>query len=348
MTTIQIGSRTIGEGAPCYIIAEAGSNHNGSLEQAFRLIDVAVDAQADAVKFQLFTAATMYPDQVGASRYLGEARSIYNIIQDMEMPADWLPKLADHCATRGIEFIVSPFDEASADLIDPYVRAFKIASYEMTHAPLVRHVARFGKPIIMSTGTANTEEVRRAVGWIRETGNEQVVVLQCTAKYPAPLSAVNVRAVTTLRHELGGAIGLSDHSREPSVAACAAVALGAVVIEKHFTLSNYLPGPDHRFALEPADLVKLVADVRATEAALGHGRKEMLPEEEELHQFARRSVFAVHPIRRGDVFTRENIAVLRNGDLGAGMSPEQYDGILGRVAARDLLPSRPVVPDDVG
>jgi len=336
MTRVRIGERWVGDGEPAYIIAEAGSNHNGSFEQALRLIDAAADARADAVKFQQFKAAKLYPRSAGASDYLNTPRSIYEIVRDMETPDDWVPELAGHCRRRGVAFLSSPFDEESADLLDPWVPAFKVASYELTHAPLLRHIARKGKPMIVSTGAAVLDEVLRSVEIIRAEGNEQIVLLQCTAKYPTPLDAVNARALVSLRDATGLPTGLSDHSRDPVLAPVVAVALGACVIEKHFTLSNLLPGPDHAFAVEPVEPRTLVQRVRDAEQALGHGRKETLPEEEELRAFARRSIFAARDIRPGEPLTRENVAVLRCGKLGFGLPPEALESVMGRTTARAI------------
>jgi len=342
MQQIRIADRTIGKGQPVYVIAEAGSNHNGSFAQAERLVDVALEAGADAVKFQSFKASKLYPRSAGESDYLKVSKPIYDIIQEMEMPDAWVPRLAQYCRARGIEFLSSPFDEQSADLLNPYVSAFKVASYEMTHAPLVRHIARFGKPMIVSTGTATLDEVRAAVDMIQAEGNQNIVLMQCTASYPTPPEAVNALAIRTLQEATGLLVGLSDHSRDPVTAPVVATALGACVIEKHFTLSNQLPGPDHAFALEPSELAQLVRSVRTAEQMLGHGRKEMLPVEAELHAFARRSIFATCFIRAGETLTRDNIAVLRCGKLGKGLAPEQFDSILGRVVARDLQADSPV------
>ncbi|MEP7152367.1 MAG: N-acetylneuraminate synthase family protein [Nitrospira sp.] len=346
MIRIKMGERWIGEGEPAYIIAEVGSNHNGSFEQALRLIDAAAEAGADAVKFQHFKAAKLYPTSAGESDYLHTPRSIYDIIHDMETPDEWLPRLADHCRRRDVMFLSSPFDEASADLLDPYVPAFKIASYEMTHAPLLRHIARKHKPMIVSTGTASMGEVLRAIEGIRAEGNDDIVVLQCTAKYPTPFDAVNARAIVALRDATGLPVGLSDHSRDPIVAPILAVALGACVIEKHVTLSNWLPGPDHAFAVEPDEFKQLVQRVREAERALGHGRKEPLPEEQELRSFARRSIFATCDIQRGERLSCENIAVLRCGKLGFGLPPDQYSLLLQRKAVRLIKKSSLVNFDD--
>jgi N-acetylneuraminate synthase len=347
MKRIKIGERWVGDGESCFVIAEAGSNHNGDFEQAMRLIDAAVTAGADAVKFQHFKAAKLYPKSAGESDYLRQSKSIYEIIREMETPDDWIPRLATYCRERKIIFLSSPFDEMSADLLDPYVSAFKIASYEMTHVPLLRHIARKSKPMIVSTGTATLDEVLHAVKIITQEGNDQMILLQCTASYPTPLNAVNARALVTMREATGCLTGLSDHSRDPIVAPMTAVALGACMIEKHFTLSNDLPGPDHKFAVEPDELRALVERVRQVEHVLGHGRKETLPVETELRTFARRSIFTIRDIQPGEKLTRENIAVLRCGKLGFGLAPEHFEELLGRVAVRFIAKESLVTFEDI-
>jgi sialic acid synthase SpsE len=344
---IQVGERWIGDGERCYIIAEAGSNHNGSLEQALALIDVASEAGADAVKFQGFRARTLYPESAGRSDYLKDARPIFEIIRAMEMPLEWLPTLAAHCRARRVDFLCTPFDEAWADALRPWVPAFKIASYEMNHAPLVRRVLGFGKPVFVSTGAAMLDEVGEVLALADETGNDRLVLLQCTAAYPTPPADVNARAMVTLRRASDCLVGLSDHSRDPVVAPVVAVALGAAVIEKHFTLSNRMPGPDHRFAVEPAELASLVRSVRGAEAVLGTGDKKVLAVEQELRDFARRSVFASCSIRAGDRFAEDNIAVLRNGANAAGLPPAAYPGLLGRTAAVDISAGAAITADMV-
>ena len=333
---LDIGGRKVGDGKPCFIIAEAGSNHNGSLEQAKCLIDVAASAGADAVKFQLFRARKLYPKTAGLSDYLALPQPIYEIIKDLELPQEWLPMLASCCREKNVVFLVSAFDEESIDAVAPYVEAFKVASYEMTHFPLIRHAAAKQKPVIISTGTADLAEVRETVEAFRQTGNEQLALMQCTAAYPAPLESLNIRAVTTLKSAFDVPVGLSDHSRDPVVGPLAAVAVGANLIEKHFTLGNELPGPDHRFALEPAELRLMIRRMREAEQALGSGDKKVHPVESELRQFARRSIFAVRDIAAGETFTTENIAVLRCGNLPPGLAPKYLPDVLGKRSQRDI------------
>jgi sialic acid synthase SpsE/RimJ/RimL family protein N-acetyltransferase len=344
-TDIKIGSRRIGAGAPVYFIAEAGSNHDRNFDQAKRLIDVAAEAGADAVKFQAFKAESLYPRRAGQSAYLKEARSIYDVIRDLEMPLEWIPSLAELCAARGLHFLCTPFDFASADVLDAYVPAFKIASYDMTNYPLLQHVARKGKPLIVSTGTADRDEVRDMIAVVRAVGDPGLVVLQCTAKYPAPLSTLNVRTVATMA-ELGVLTGLSDHSREPLPGPLAAVALRAAVIEKHFTLSNALPGPDHPYALEPHELADLIIKIRELEASLGSGEKVVQPEEQELRAFARRTIFTTRSIAAGERIRRPDLALLRCGKIPFGLHPQEYLRLFGRVANRALeLESAPRAED---
>lgn len=345
-TKIRIGNRWVGDGEPCFIIAEAGSNHNGSMEQAKRLIDVSVEAGADAVKFQLFRASKLYPKAAGKSDYLKLDKSIYDVIAEMEMPYEWLPELAAYCQEQGIMFLSSVFDEESVDELDPYVPAYKIASYEMTHLPLVRYIAGKGKPVIISTGTANLEEVDDTVSAFLETGNQDLMLMQCTAAYPAPVEALNLRAIETMRNFFQVPVGLSDHSRDPLTGPMAAVALGASLVEKHFTLSNRLPGPDHSFAVEPEELRCMVQKIREVELALGSGEKTAQPAEAELHDFARRFIFSSELIRRGEVLTHQNLAVLRKGNLPAGLMPRELDRVIGKRAIRDIEPEKPLSEDD--
>jgi len=345
-TTVRIGNRIIGDGTPCFIIAEAGSNHNGDLEQAKRLIEVAGRAGADAVKFQLFRASRLYPKAAGRSGYLKDSRSIYDVIAEMEMPEHWVPELSRYSQQHGLIFLASVFDEELVDRLDPFVPAHKIASYEMTHVPLIRHVAGKGKPIIMSTGAAHVAEIAETVEAVRQAGNPPLILMQCTAAYPAPIESLNLRTIATMKSQFGIPVGLSDHSRDPVVGPLTAVALGANLLEKHFTLSQALPGPDHRFAVEPDGLRLMVEKVREGERALGTGEKTVHPVEEELRQFARRSIFALRDISPGEPLTKENIAVLRCGNLTLGLEPSQFEAILHKRAQRAIVAESAIQPND--
>jgi sialic acid synthase SpsE/RimJ/RimL family protein N-acetyltransferase len=330
MKSIRIGNRKIGPGEKCFIIAEAGSNHDGSLQKAYALIDAAADAGADAVKFQLFRADRLYAPTAGRSDYLKRSQSIFEIIRSMELSGAWLRKLKARCGKKKILFLASVFDEQSADTMDSFVAAHKIASYELTHAPLVRHVARLGKPVLLSTGACSPADIRAALGIIRAAGNRNVLLFQCTARYPAPPASLNLKTIPALAKALGVPVGLSDHSADPFTAPIAAVALGAVAIEKHLTLSRKGKGPDHRFSIEPDELTALVRRIRETEAALGDGVKTIHPEERELHRFARRSIFTSRRVRKGELFSAENLVVLRNGKLKPGLPPKNLESLLGK------------------
>lgn len=332
----QIGGRQVGDGHPCFVIAEAGSNHNGSLEQACRLIDVAADAGADAVKFQVFRADRLYPRTAGFSDYLKVSTPIFDIISSLEMPLEWIPRLAERAAERGLLFLASAFDEASVDALDPYVSAYKVASYEMTHYPLLRYVAGKGKPVIVSTGASNLDEVAEMVAEMGRIGHAGLALMQCTAAYPAPLESINVRAIATMKAQFGVPVGLSDHSQDAVIGPAAACAVGANLLEKHFTLSTLLPGPDHRFAVEPDGLRQMIQTVRAVEASLGTGEKIPHAVEGELRAFARRSIFTLRPVAAGEALTSENVAVLRCGKLAAGLAPRDLPSVIGTRAVRAL------------
>jgi len=294
----------------------------------------------------VFRAERLYPRTAGRSDYLQASRSIYDIVAELEMPLEWLPALTARCRRRGIQFLASAFDEASVDALAAFVTGYKIASYEMTHYPLLRHVLSKGKPVIISTGAADLDEVREMVGEVSALDNGGFALMQCTAAYPAPLDSLNVRAIATMKRAFGVPVGLSDHSRDPLVGPMAAVAVGANLIEKHFTSSNLLPGPDHKFAIEPEELAHLVRGIRDVEQALGSGEKVVQSVEAELRRFARRSVFTTRPVAAGETFTPENVAVLRCGKLQPGVEPRCYPGVLGRRATRSIGPEQPVQQDD--
>lgn len=346
-SSFEIRGRPLGLSGPCFIIGEAGSNHNGSFEQALALIDVAADAGCDAVKFQVFRAKRLYPKTAGQSDYLGDERSIFDIIAAMELPEDWLPRLRERADARELAFIASPFHEEAVAVLDPYVDAFKIASYELTHAPLLREVAARGKPVIMSTGASNLDEVREAVATLERAGCRELALMQCTAAYPSPPEAVNVRALVTLRETFGIPSGLSDHSEDPTVAPMAAAALGAAVLEKHYTLSKRLPGPDHAFAIEPEGLTRLVAGVRAVERVMGSGQKQVHGVEDELRAFARRAIITTRAIAAGERFTRDNVDILRRGKLDGGLEPDRLDEVLASVASHELPAETPLTAADL-
>jgi len=347
MDTFEIGDQLIGPEEPTFVIAEAGSNHNGDLDTAKELIDAAVDAGADAVKFQTFRAENLYVEESGEVEYLSDGRSIYEIIESMEMPYDWIPELYDYCHEQGVQFMSTPFDERSAEELVEYVPAWKVASYTSSHIPFLRHLADTDKPIIMSTGAHERNEVSESVSTLREAGVEDLVLLQCIAAYPTPIAEINVRVVETLREEFRVLSGLSDHTLDPVTAPSAAVALGASVVEKHFTLDKSMEGPDHEFALEPDELDTMVSAIRDTEAALGTGEKRVVDVEEELHEKARRAIHATVEIKKGDELTEDNIRVLRPGEKRSGLHPKFYDELIGATATRDIGRGNGITWEDI-
>lgn len=268
---IRIGDRVIGEGEPVFVIAEIGSNHNGILDSALFLIDAAVDAGADAVKFQLFKADTLY----------NKGDDYYQLFKDNELPREWIPKLAHHASKNGVVFLASVFDTGAVDLLEEVgVLAYKIASSEATNLNLLEYTARKMKPMILSTGTLNLQEIKTSMDVIYSTGNHAIALLQCTCLYPAKPSQVNLRAMNIMREKFGVSVGLSDHTLSIAVPV-AAVGRDACIIEKHFTLSRGFSGPDHPHALEPHEFAMMVNGIREAEASLGSPEKTKLPEEKE-------------------------------------------------------------------
>lgn len=347
MAEFYIGDRPVSPNEPTFVIAEAGSNHNGDLDTAEELIDVAADAGADAVKFQTFRAENLYVEESGEVDYLDDDRSIYEIIESMEMPYEWIPELYDYCLEQGIQFMSTPFDEQSAAELEEYVPAWKVASYTSSHVPFLRHLAGTDKPIIMSTGAHELDEVAESVAVLREAGVSDLVLLQCVAAYPTPISEINVRVVETLREEFDVPSGLSDHTLDPVTAPSAAVALGASVVEKHFTLDNSMEGPDHESALEPDGLDRMISVIRNTDAALGSGEKRVLDVERELHDKARRAIHAVEEIKPGEELTEDNVKVLRPGENEAGLNPKFYDEVVGTTATHNISRGSGVTWDDI-
>ena len=334
---VEIAGRKVGPGQPCFIIAEAGVNHNGSLEMAYRLVDEAKKAGADAVKFQSFKAERLAGARAPKARYQEEAtpkgESQREMLRRMELSPEDHRKLFGYASERGILFLSSPFDEESANLLYRLgVAAFKIPSGELTNLPLLTCVCRFERPILLSTGMSTLEEVEMAVAAIRAIHHEGLALLHCVSAYPAPFSEANLRAMETMRDSFQLPVGYSDHTEGLSVA-LAAAALGACVIEKHLTLDRALPGPDHRSSLEPKEFALLTRGIREVEMALGDGRKEPRPCEEEIAAVARKSLVAARDIPKGTPLTKELIAVQRPG---TGLPPSMHDQVIGRKARRDV------------
>lgn len=346
MNKIEISDRRLGSGEPTFVIAEAGSNHNGDIQTAKTLIDEAADAGADAVKFQIFRAENLYVDDRQEVDEPDE--STYNLLESLELPYEWIPELHEHCRSRDVSFMASPFDEQSAEEIAEYVPAFKVASFTLSHHPFLRDLATYDKPIIMSTGGHDIDEIREAVTVLRENGVEDLVLLHCVSSYPTPLEDINVQAVRTLRDEFMTQVGISDHTTEPAIAPAAATALGGVVIEKHFTLDKEMDGPDHSFALEPDELATMVQRVRQTEKALGMGELAISSVETGSVNRATRSLFAVRSISKGETIDKESLRALRPGSLDReGLAPKFMSQVVGSTALDAISKGDPITQDDV-
>jgi N,N'-diacetyllegionaminate synthase len=321
------------------VIAEAGVNHNGDSVVAKRLVDAAVMAGADLVKFQTFTAAGLATRSAGKAEYQrrgdDDAESQLEMLRRLELSRAMHEELIAHCRMRNIGFLSTAFDLDSIDmLVELGLQRFKVPSGELTNLPYLRHIGRLRRPLIVSTGMATLAEVAAAIAVLEEAGTEraQIVALHCTTEYPTPMRDVNLRAMLTMREALGVHIGYSDHTRGIEVAV-AAVALGACVIEKHLTLDRHMPGPDHQSSLEPAELQAMVTAIRNIECALGDGIKQPSECERDNRLIVRKSIVAAQPIAQGERFTKDNLTVKRPG---TGLSPMRLDEVLGRVAGRSF------------
>jgi N,N'-diacetyllegionaminate synthase len=321
------------------IIAEAGVNHNGSLELAKSLVDAAVDAGADFVKFQTFKANSLLTSSAPKAEYqvknAGAGESQFEMIRRLELSEEMHEELWNYCAQKDIEFLSTGFDIPSIDYLKKLgVGIFKVPSGELTNLPLLRHIGSFKRDVILSTGMACLGEIEEAINMVEEAGTPRtyMTVLHCTTEYPTPMEEVNLRAMVNIGNALGVKVGYSDHTPGIEIP-IAAVALGATVIEKHFTLDRNLPGPDHRASLEPDELKAMVAGIRNIERALGDGIKRPSPSELKNKPIARKSLVAATDIKAGELFSVENLATKRPG---TGVCPMRWDEVIGRSAPRDF------------
>ncbi len=329
--SLRLGDHSVGLGEPCFVIAEAGVNHNGDLDLALRLVDAAADAGADAVKFQTFSAHRLATATAPKATYQRETtdagESQREMLRRLELPARDYDTILRRCRERGLLFLSSPFDEESADfLVGLGVAALKIPSGELTNLPFLEHVSGCGLPLILSTGMATLTEVETAVDVIQGGGAPPVILLHCVSSYPAPAAEANLRAMATMSSGLGLLTGYSDHTRGHAVA-LAAVALGAHVLERHLTLDRDLPGPDQRASLEPEEFAELIRDIRTVEAALGDGVKRRMPSEEDTAAVARKSIVAARDLPAGTVL---DVSMLRMRRPGTGLSPSMRSDVVGR------------------
>ena len=333
--------------SPVIVIAEAGVNHNGDLDLAKRLIEIAAAAGADYVKFQTFNAERIVTQDASKAEYQNRTtdslESQFNMLKKLELTPEMHIDLIDHCAKKSIKFLSTGFDIESVEmLVNLGQRLIKIPSGEITNYPYLRYVGSLQLPIILSTGMSTLKEIGEALDVLESSGSarSRITILHCTTEYPAPISEVNLRAIETIRSTFGVPVGYSDHTEGIDVS-IGAVALGATVIEKHFTTSRSLPGPDHRASLEPDELAALISALRKMEVALGDGVKAPTASELGNIQVARRSIVARTSIRSGDFFSETNLTTKRPG---SGISPMQWNKMVGKKSLRDYLPDELIDP----
>lgn len=344
---IQVGQRTIGAGHPVYVVAELSANHHQNFDQAVRIIHAAKDAGADAVKLQTYTPDTMTIASNRAEfRIAGtiwNGRNLYELYGEAHTPWEWQPRLKQVANDLGLDLFSTPFDATAVDFLEQMkVPVYKLASFELVDIPLIRKMARTGKPLIMSTGMATVEEIEEAVETARQAGATAIALLKCTSAYPAPPEEMNLRSIPDLSSRFAVPAGLSDHTMGISVPVVA-VALGACIIEKHLTLSRSVPGPDSAFSLEPHEFKAMVDAMRIAEKALGQVHFGLAAGEADSRVF-RRSLFVVENIKRGEAFTMENVRSIRPGH---GLHTRYLPEVLGRHAARDIERGTPLSWDMV-
>ena len=345
---VHLGNRKLGQDNPCFIIAEAGINHNGNLELAKQLVDAAAASGADAVKFQTFDPNTLVTKNAGKAAYQkrsdDDKQTFFQMLQGLYLPDSAFEELSVYANSKGLIFLSKGYYKELDLLVRLGVPALKIDSASIVYFSLLRKAAGFGLPIILSTGGSTLGDIEKALSVIKEAGDPQVILLHCTTAYPTPPEQVNLRAMLTLRDAFGLNVGLSDHSAGNEVA-FAALGLGACVIEKHFTLDKTMVGPDHQASLEPDELKALVSGIRKVEVALGDPRKKPTVLELENLRVVRRSLVADQDIRSGETFTESNVAFMRpSGGLGEDM----LEVVLGRVATRDIAEGSPITWEVVG
>jgi N-acetylneuraminate synthase/N,N'-diacetyllegionaminate synthase len=339
---IKIGNHLIGPGHPTYIIAEVGANHNRDLNIAKKLIEKAADAGVDAVKFQTYRAENLYSKR--APKFSKDEVNPFDLIKANELPREWHRELYAYAAERKLHFLSSPFDNDAVDDLDRVgVPAFKVASFELIDLGLLKHIAKKNKPIILSVGLATLGEIEDALDVIRDQGNDDIVLLHCASLYPSPPEVVNLNAIQTLLKAFQIPVGFSDHTLGIHIAV-AAVAKGACIVEKHFTLDRTMKGPDHSFAIEPIELKQLVKNIRDVETAMGTGIKIRSKAEQEMFEKGRRSIIAALDIKKGTTIEREWLIVKRPG---YGIKPKYLDLVVGRTAKRDIKADEWITWDDI-
>jgi len=346
---VSIKGKQIGEGLPVYVIAEMSANHNGEFDQAVRIIHAAKEAGANAIKLQTYTPDTMTIDCGKVDFLVGEGtlwegRNLYELYAEAFTPWEWQPKLKQIAEGIGLHLFSTPFDSTAVEFLEEMdVPAYKVASFELVDIPLLQKIGSTKKPVIMSTGMASLTEIEEAVMTLREAGCSEIAILKCTSAYPAPAEEMNLRTIPHLSEAFGCPVGLSDHTLGIAVP-IAAVSLGACIIEKHFTLSRAIPGPDSAFSLEPQEFWEMVKAIRIAEKALGTIIYAPSAQEKKMRAY-RRSLFVVKDVKAGERFTQDNVRSIRPG---YGLHTKYLGNILGRNASRDIERGTPVSWDLVG
>ena len=341
---MNIGNKQIGPGNPCFIIAEAGVNHNGDINLAKQLIDIASESGADAVKFQTFTAESLVTKDVSKAEYQKETTGSedsnqFQMLKKLELGKNDHLLLKKYAEEKGLMFLSTPFDSKSSDFLESLgIDAYKIPSGEVTNLPFLKHVAKKGKPMILSTGMSTLEEVTRAVKTMTDAGNRNIILLHCVTSYPTPDSEANIKAMLELQKTGVEIVGYSDHTMG-IYAPLAAVALGAKVIEKHFTLDRNMEGPDHQASLEPGELKEMVTGIRTIEKMLGSGIKTPSPCEKGNISIIRKRIVAARDISAGELLSKENLALKRSS---AGLEPSEFENLFGKKTKQDIKKDEPI------
>lgn len=339
---MQIGNFTIGQGR-AFIIAELSANHAGNFDTALKTIEAAKNAGADAVKLQTYTADTMTlnissPHFSISGGTLWDGKTYYDLYKQAAMPWQWQPMLKEAADKMGIILFSSPFDKTAVDFLSKMdVPAYKIASFEITDIPLIKYAASMGKPMLLSTGIAEFDEIKAAVDACRSAGNSDIILLKCTSSYPAPIDEANLLTIPAMARDFGVLAGLSDHTTD-NITSITAAALGAVVIEKHFILDKSIDSPDKEFSLTPTELKSLICDVRKTELARGSVDYRLTPASQKGKRFSR-SIYAIKDIKNGEEFNETNIASLRPA---AFLSPSRMDELIGKKSKIDIKIGEPI------
>ena len=331
---VKIGNQYIGDNCPTFIIAEVGSNHNQDYALALAHIDAAAEAGVDAVKFQTFSADKHVSKYAEMPKYLTDFDNIHELIKTLELERDWQKPLKEYAESKGLQFFSSPCDYDAVDgLEDINVPAHKVASFDLPDLELIRYIAKTGKPILLSTGMADWLEIQRAIDTCREEGNEQIILFQCTSLYPAPTNLSNLKSMQKMRELFEVVVGYSDHTLGDLIPV-SSVAMGADIIEKHFTLDRTLPGPDHSFAMQPEEMKIMVDKIRELETAVGDGlKKGPRCEELDMYEKVRRSLHVTVDVKAGDIITEDMLTAKRPG---FGIEPFRKKDIIGAIALVDI------------